>query len=117
MGTTASTVRVAVDRARERGIRAGALRIRMFRPLPGKILRDYLVRAKHVAVLDRDLCPGLGGIVWSEVRPLAGQGAVCQNYMIGLGGGDIRPEHIEKIVDDLVARETTGEPVMMEVAA
>jgi pyruvate/2-oxoacid:ferredoxin oxidoreductase alpha subunit len=115
MGTTASTVRTAVDRARERGVRAGALRIRMFRPLPEETLRTYLERATRVGVLDRDLCPGLGGIVWSEVRPLVARDAVCQGYMLGLGGGDIRPEHIAHVLDDLAARDGAGAPVMMEV--
>jgi hypothetical protein len=33
---------------------------------------------------------------------------------VGLGGGDVRPEHIEAISRDLAGRETAGEPVFME---
>jgi pyruvate/2-oxoacid:ferredoxin oxidoreductase alpha subunit len=117
MGTTASTVRAAVDRLRDEGIRAGALRIRMFRPLPEALLRELLAGRKRVAVLDRDACPGLGGIVWSEIRGLADPGAVVQSYMIGLGGGDIRREHITGIVNDVLKRERTGEPVLVETGA
>ena len=115
MGTTASTVRHVVDDARRRGVRAGALRIRMFRPLPEETLRSYLAHATRVGVLDRDLCPGLGGIVWSEVRPLVARDAICQGYMLGLGGGDVRPAHVERVLDDLLARDGAGVPVMMEV--
>lgn len=114
MGTTASTARLAVDAARERGIRAGALRLRMFRPLPEAALREALAGAKRVAVLDRDSSPGLGGILWGEVRGLASPGALVQNYLVGLGGGDIRPEHIERILEDLARREGAGEPLFME---
>ncbi len=114
MGTTASTARLAVDAARERGIRAGALRLRMFRPLPEAALRAAFAGKRRVAVIDRNSCPGLGGIVWGEVRGLADPGAVVQNYLVGLGGGDIRPEHIERILEDLAARQHAGEPLFME---
>jgi hypothetical protein len=39
-----------------------------------------------------------------------------QNYMLGLGGGDVRPEHIEKVLEDVMKRDRAGDPVMMEVA-
>ncbi len=115
MGTTASTARVVVDAARERGIRAGSLRVRMFRPFPEDLLRRWLKGRERVAVLDRDVCPGMGGILWSELRGLAPDGIV-QNYMLGLGGGDVRPEHLEQVLEDLLALGRSGEPKMMEVA-
>ncbi len=114
MGTTASTVRAAVDIARSAGIKAGALRLRMFRPLPEALLRKHLAGRRRVGVVDRDSCPGLGGIVWGEVRGLGDPGAVVQSYLVGLGGGDIRPEHITRAIEDLAARSSAGEPVFME---
>ena len=57
----------------------------------------------------------LGGVLWSEVRALADPGAVVQNYMTGLGGGDVRPEHLVAWLDDLRGRETTGAPLMTDV--
>lgn len=114
MGTTASTVRTAVDAARERGIKVGALRVRMFRPLPEAALMTALTRCKRVAVIDRNLCPGLGGILWAELRALAAPSSVVQNYLVGLGGGDIRPHHVDWIIRDVAGREQAGEPVFME---
>jgi pyruvate/2-oxoacid:ferredoxin oxidoreductase alpha subunit len=114
MGTTASTVHAAVDAARERGVRVGALRVRMFRPLPEDAIRCALARCPRVAVIDRDLCPGLGGILWSEVRGLGAPHSFVQDYLLGLGGGDIRPEHVDWIIHDLAARETAREPIFME---
>jgi pyruvate/2-oxoacid:ferredoxin oxidoreductase alpha subunit len=116
MGTTASTVRVAVDEARARGVRAGSLRVRMFRPFPYAALTKLLLRAKRVAVLDRDISPGMGGVLWSELRGCAPPSAVVQGTMLGLGGGDVRPQHVAKAIDDLVARERAGEPQILEVA-
>ncbi len=115
MGTTAATVRQVVDAARARGEKVGSLRIRMFRPFPEALLRAAFAGRKRIAVLDRDLSPGLGGIVFSEVRGLADPGALVQNYMIGLGGGDVRAEHIERILADVRARERAGAPEFVEV--
>ncbi len=114
MGTTAATVRTAVDAARKRGVKAGGLRVRMFRPLPENVIATALRGCKRIAVMDRDLSPGLGGILWGEMRSLADPKAVVQNYLVGLGGGDIRPEHVEWIIQDVTAREQAGEPVFME---
>jgi len=115
MGTTASTAVRVVDSVRERGIKAGALRVRMFRPFPEDLLRGWLRGRPRVAVLDRDISLGLGGILWSEIRGIT-EGAIVQNYILGLGGGDIRPADIEKLLDDLLARDAVGEPEIVEVA-
>ena len=115
MGTTGSTARAAVDAARARGIKAGALRVRLFRPLPEAGLRRALAGKRHVAVLDRDLSPGLGGILWGEIRACAAPGAVVQNYLVGLGGGDIRPEQIERILGETARRDHAAEPIFVEV--
>jgi pyruvate/2-oxoacid:ferredoxin oxidoreductase alpha subunit len=115
MGTTASTARKAVDAARERGVRAGSLRVRMFRPLPEAELRHHLAGKARVGVLDRDLCPGLGGILWAEVRGCIAPPTIVQGYIVGLGGGDIQPSHLGSILDDLASRERAGEPKLVEV--
>ena len=116
IGTTASTVRTAVDDARARGLRVGSLRVRMFRPFPFAALTRFLAGAKRIAILDRDISPGMGGVLWSEVRGCAPQGAIVQGTMMGLGGGDVRPHHIAKVIEDVRARDVSGEPQILEVA-
>jgi pyruvate/2-oxoacid:ferredoxin oxidoreductase alpha subunit len=116
MGTTAATVRVAVDEARERGVRVGALRVRMFRPFPERLLREALAGARRVGVIDRDISLGHGGVLWSETRGTVPAGCVVQNYIIGLGGGDIRPQHIAEMLEDLASRDESREPQIMEIA-
>ena len=37
-----------------------------------------------------------------------------QNYMAGIGGGDVRPEHLEHMLADLRPRKIAGLPAMME---
>ncbi|MBI4880582.1 MAG: pyruvate ferredoxin oxidoreductase [Planctomycetes bacterium] len=116
MGTTAATVRTAVDAARARGVKAGGLRVRMYRPFPERELKEALARCARVAILDRDISLGHGGVLWSETRGVTPRDAVVQNYMLGLGGGDIRPRHITGVIDDILGREEAAEPMIMEVA-
>ncbi len=115
MGTTASTARVVVDRLRERGVRAGSLRVTMIRPFPGEALAQALASVAKVAVIDRDLSPGLGGVLWTELRATTIH-PMAQGYVVGLGGGDIRPEHLERIVDDVLTRQSVGQPQLVEIA-
>lgn len=115
MGTIAATVRRVVDAGRERGLKVGALRVRMFRPFPEEILRRALQGKLRVGVIDRSLCPGLGGVLWSELRGLAGPDTMVQDYIAGIGGGDVRPQHVQWILDDLLAREASSAPAFVEV--
>jgi len=116
MSTTASTVRTTVDAARERGVRVGAVRVRMFRPFPDRELRAALRRCRRVGVLDRDISLGLGGILWAEARGTAPADCIVQSYMLGLGGGDIRPQDVDGVLADLVARQRADDPEILEVA-
>ncbi len=115
MGTTASTARAAVDALRERGIKAGSVRLRLFRPFPYKALEEMLAGVTKLGIVDRDLSPGMGGVLWSEANGSAPKDAMVQNYMIGLGGGDIRPENLEALFEDLLARDEAGAPQIQEV--
>ncbi|MDE2135385.1 MAG: pyruvate ferredoxin oxidoreductase [Alphaproteobacteria bacterium] len=114
MGTIGATAERVVDRLRAEGQRVGALRVRLFRPLPVEAIRACYAGKQRIAVIDRNISLGLGGVLWSETRSLADAGAVVQNYMAGLGGGDVRPEHIVAMLADLEPRETAGAPSMME---
>ncbi len=116
MGTTASTVRRAVDLARERGIKVGGVRLARLRPFPLRELRSALAGKKRIGVLDRDISLGLGGVLWSEAHVCAPSYALVQNYILGLGGGDIRPEHVLARIEDLAARDHAGAPEIVEVA-
>jgi pyruvate/2-oxoacid:ferredoxin oxidoreductase alpha subunit len=94
----------------------GSLRVRLFRPLPAEEIRASFAGKQRIAVIDRDISLGFGGVLWGEVRALADAGAVVQGYMAGLGGGDVRPEHIVNMLADLLPRKFAGLPTMMEAA-
>jgi pyruvate/2-oxoacid:ferredoxin oxidoreductase alpha subunit len=114
MGTIGITAESVVDRLREKGDRVGALRVRMYRPLPENAIRAAFAGKKRIAVIDRNISIGQGGGLWADTRVFADAGAVVQSYMAGMGGGDVRPEHLVKVIADLAARNETGAPALME---
>ncbi|HJV79795.1 pyruvate ferredoxin oxidoreductase [Noviherbaspirillum sp.] len=114
MGTIGSTAERVVDALRAKGRKVGALRVRLFRPQPSELIRAWFAGKKRIAVIDRNISLGFGGILWGEVRGLADPGAVVQSYMAGVGGGDLRPEHIDNILADIEARQQSGQPTLVE---
>jgi pyruvate/2-oxoacid:ferredoxin oxidoreductase alpha subunit len=115
--TMATTLRRVVRARRLRGERVGMLRIKQFRPFPRAELRDLVAGAKKIGVLDRNHAPGSGGIFGTEVAAaLRDRDVVVQDYIVGIGGGDVTPAVLDDILDDLAARATAAEPVWLEVA-
>lgn len=117
MGSTCGTAKVAADRVREGGVKAGVLKLRSFRPFPGEEIAEILRRIGTVAVMDRSMSYGLrGGPLFNEIRSFAGgsadgNGALQMiNYVYGLGGRDIYTRDIEQIFTDLAGISQSGQP-------
>lgn len=98
MGTAAQTARTAVDVLRERGVAAGLLALRTFRPFPNERIRQSLAGAEHVVVFDRATSLGAGGPLAIEIRAaLYGPGAPPVTGVIGgLGGRDVALATLER---------------------
>jgi len=103
--TIASTARVAIDELREEGKKVGLLRVRVFRPFPSEEIRELLVDRKKVAVIDRNISFGHGGIFAQEIKSALYN---CKDkppiwgYITGLGGRDVTVGHIKEIVNDTI---------------
>ncbi len=117
--TMARTLRRVVQARRAKGQRIGLIKAKLFRPFPRQEFVHALGPAKRVGVLDRNHSPGSGGIFWNEIAAsLQGRsGVLLQDYLVGLGGGDVTPELIDEIIDDLAARKEPAEPIFKEVPA
>lgn len=107
LGSAAGTAKYVIDELRQKGIKAGMIKIRLFRPFPYKQLAEALKDVKAVAVLDRsDALAGMGGPVFGEVRsalydlPVR---PITTNYVYGLGGRDITLDHIRGVYGDLLS--------------
>jgi pyruvate/2-oxoacid:ferredoxin oxidoreductase alpha subunit len=117
--TMARTLRNVVAERREKGERVGMIKSKLFRPFPRAELIAAVGKAKRVGVLDRNHSPGSGGIFWQEVATTLRQrtDVIVQDYLVGLGGGDVTPKIIDEIIDDLAGRDRAEEPIWKEVAA
>jgi pyruvate ferredoxin oxidoreductase alpha subunit len=117
IGSVCGTAKDAVDRIREKGLRAGLLKIRVFRPFPAEEIAAALKHCKAIAIMDRsEGYNAVGGPLGAEVTAALYR-AKCQaetvNIMYGLSGRDVRVSDIEQIFENLV-RLSEGEQVYDE---
>jgi len=105
MGSTAGTSKVVVDDLRAKGLKAGLLKSRVFRPFPKEEIADALKDLKAIAVMDRsDSMNGQEGPLCLEVKAALfdkGISKTLLNYIYGLGGRDIKLEDIEGVYNNL----------------
>lgn len=112
LGSTAGTVKTVVDELRLKGVKAGLLKIRSFRPFPAEEIAKALAKVKAIAVMDKSLSfGGNGGAVYHETRHALydlSTHPFMVNYIYGLGGRDTSPSQISGIFEDLKNIVQTG---------
>ncbi|MGE5677311.1 MAG: pyruvate ferredoxin oxidoreductase [Pseudomonadota bacterium] len=112
INSTAGTAKTVVDQLREKGIKAGLLKIRMFRPFPEEEIAAALKNIKALAVLDKaEGFSAVGGPLGAEIKAaLFGrtENIKVVNYIYGLGGRDVKADDIEKVYNDLLEIQKTG---------
>ncbi len=112
LGSAAGTGKEAIDQLRKDGVKAGLLKIRVFRPFPYQEIAAALADKKAVAIMDRsDGLAGLGGPVFGEVRSALYESEKkpkLVDYIYGLGGRDIKIEHFISVFDNLQKIVQTG---------
>ncbi len=105
MNSTAGTTKAAIDDLRSKGVKAGLLKIRMFRPFPSEEIAKALKNAKAIAVLDKaDSLNGAGGALYEDVTSgmfVSKINVPTINYVYGIGGRDTTVKDIEKVYNDL----------------
>ena len=112
MNSTAGTAKFVVDDLRSKGIKAGLLKVRVFRPFPAEEITKALANVKAVAVLDKaDSLNAAGGALFTDVT----SGMYVNNihvptvsYIYGIGGRDTKSDDIEKVYNDLLEIVETG---------
>ena len=106
MNSTAGTTKFVVDKLREQGIKAGLLKVRVYRPFPAKQIAEALKNQKAVAILDKaDSLNAAGGALFEDVTSamyVAQNTVPAVNYIYGIGGRDTKAEDIEKVYNDLL---------------
>lgn len=113
LNSTAGTAKDAIDDLRDSGVKAGLLKIRMFRPFPSDEIAQALKGISAVAVMDRsEGFSGVGGPVFAEVKSALYQEAtrpLMVNYIYGLGGRDVRVENIKEVYEALSTIKASGQ--------
>ena len=104
--------KAAVKGFRENGIKAGLLRLRLIRPFPDAELRRLLSNIKAAAVIDQNISPGSGGILFKDVSAAlyhdAHRPEVLLSFIGGLGGKDISQVEFKHIIDMMKKSLDTG---------
>ena len=113
MNSTAGTTKAVVDELREKGVKAGLLKLRMFRPFPAEEIAEALQGLKAVAILDKaDSLNSAGGALFEDVTSamyVNKKQVPMVNYIYGIGGRDTTIMQIESVYNDLQEIVKTGE--------
>lgn len=112
MNSTAGTAKFTADKLRKQGIKAGVLKVRVFRPFPGEEIAKALANAKAVAVLDKaDGLNAVGGPLFTDITSAMQVSKVSVptvNYIYGIGGRDTKVSDLESVYTDLQEIVKTG---------
>ena len=112
MNSTAGTTKVVVDELRNKGIKAGLLKLRVYRPFPAEEIAKAISHVKALAVLDKaESLSSCGGPLFTDVT----SGLFSNNvhvptvgYVYGIGGRDTTTDDIESVYKDLQQIVETG---------
>ena len=103
-GALTGTVRIAVDRMRDRGQKVGILKVRLFRPFPQEELLEKLGPAANILAFNRAVSFGAGGTLSQELRSALYHLEVRPrifDVIISLGGKEVFPETVEDVVKNM----------------
>ena len=105
MNSTAGTAKAVINKLREQGVKAGLLKIRVYRPFPGKEVARALSHLKAVAVLDKaDSLNAIGGALFEDVASnmyVENKTVPLVNYIYGIGGRDTTEKDLLSVYLDL----------------
>ncbi|MGA2891337.1 MAG: pyruvate ferredoxin oxidoreductase [Xanthobacteraceae bacterium] len=111
MGSVNGTIKDTIDEMRAQGVSIGLVTLVAFRPFPTAALRDKLVRARNVVVIEKSLAVGMGGPLANNVDlALRNVEAAPQVHSViaGLGGRPITREALHRVLRQAVSQPWEG---------
>ena len=97
MGSICGTIKAVIDNMRKEGHKVGLLRVIAFRPLPTEDIYNAVKNAERIAVLDKNISFGIGGVLFNEIK--AKMNVDARGFILGLGGRDVSNEDIRNIIE------------------
>ncbi|OGW22509.1 MAG: pyruvate ferredoxin oxidoreductase [Nitrospirae bacterium GWA2_46_11] len=112
LNSAAGTSKDVIDEFRNKGIKAGLLKPRLYRPFPYEEVGEALKHLKAVCVLDRaDAFGASYGPLFTDIAASLypyKERPILINKIYGLGGRDYLPEHAELVLNELAETAKTG---------
>ena len=112
MNSTAGTTKAVVDELRANGVKAGLLKLRVFRPFPAEEIANALSHLKAIAILDKaDSLNAAGGALYSDITSamyVNNKNVPAINYVYGIGGRDTTTKDIHGVYSDLLEVVKSG---------
>lgn len=107
LNSTAGTAKFVVDNLREKNVKVGLVKPRVFRPFPVTEIANALKNLKAVAIMDKcDSINGAAGPLYTEVTSALYTEGITNvktlAYTYGIGGRDVKSTDIEKVYADLI---------------
>jgi len=112
MGSVSSQVKMVIGKLREEGLKIGLVSLRLFRPFPVKYLREFFKDKKNIIVFDREIGYGYEGVLAYELKAALYGLKDCpfiKGFIVGLGGRDVKNEHIVDGVHRALEQSKKGE--------
>jgi len=114
MGAVSGTVKAAAKRLREKGVKAGVVKVRMYRPFPADTIARALENVKAVGVLDKAILFGstLEGPLAMDVAATLytrGLDKPFISFIHGIGGRDVYVADVVKMYEKLAEAAEKGE--------
>jgi len=100
LGSVSGTIQEVVDAMRDKGQAVGSLSVGTFRPFPFAAVRQALMHAVRVVVVEKNVAVGMGGVLASDVREALGAEApLVHTVVAGLGGRAITTTSLRRALE------------------
>jgi pyruvate ferredoxin oxidoreductase alpha subunit len=112
MGSMVGTIRHVVNELRDEGVKAGMIKLRLFRPFPVQSIKKAVGSVPVLGVMEK--CISFGAPASPLMEELMTtyyhdkQKPMMANYVVGLGGRDVSTNMIRQAFDSLIKIKETG---------
>ena len=112
MGSMVGTIKYVVDELREEGVKAGMVKLRLFRPFPSEYIKKAVGDVPVLGVMEKCISFGAPASPLMEEVMTAyyadKEKPMLANFVVGLGGKDVSPAMIRNAYSSLLKAKDSG---------